>query len=207
MTAPSSLHQERRIRQRLSTTGATLSHLDRAAYAELCHAFLPRLAAMARRRGLSPERAASVAAEVMVLAWRSSGERPGHPSPATHLYALAGPLINKAAQEPAPLFAAPSAAAPGEQAIPAQRLHPTASFRGASRLPPRQKQILELALLSGLDAAGIERRLSVPFGTVAVSLQCSLNFLLRPNVQRAPPRDKRSLSDQPRTPGDLTRGR
>jgi len=151
---------------------------DREAFEQLYHRYVRSVFGLALRRLRDRQRAEDAVQETFSAIWRSAGSyRPERGPAAPWLYAVArnaivdrmrartdppGELPETASGEPGPAERA-------ETAYVAWRVH-----RALEVLPPREREVIELAYWSGLSQSEVADFLDIPLGTVKTRTRSAL---------------------------------
>lgn len=151
-----------------------LAHLrDEHAFRHLVLTFAPKVKAMMLRQGVDPETAEDIAQETMFTVWRKghlfAAERG---SIAAWIYTIARNLsIDRARRQVVWLaFEEDFAERPSDEELAEARLVREEGEQGIvaamANLPLEQREVIELAFMSGLSHAKIAKQLDLPLGTV-----------------------------------------
>jgi RNA polymerase sigma-70 factor (ECF subfamily) len=154
---------------------------DREAFELLYHRYVRSVFGLALRRLRDRQRAEDAVQETFAAVWRSaSSYRPERGPAAPWLYAVARNAIVdrfRAKAEPAGEVPDIVSGDPGpddraESSFVAWRVH-----RALEELPPREREVIELAYWSGLSQSEVAEYLHIPLGTVKTRTRSALTRL------------------------------
>jgi len=154
---------------------------DRIAFETLYHRYVRSVYGLALRRLRDRQRAEDAVQETFTSVWRAaSSYRPERGPAAPWLYAVARNAIvdrQRARLEPAAEVPEIVSTEPGpddraEQSFVAWRVH-----RALEELPPKEREVVELAYWSGLSQSEVAEYLHIPLGTVKTRTRSALSRL------------------------------
>ena len=151
---------------------------DREAFELLYHRYVRSMLGLALRRLRDRQRAEDAVQETFAAVWRSAASyRPERGPAAPWLYAIARNAIvdrfrtqvDTSAEIPEIVSADPGPADRAESSFVAWRVH-----RALEELPPREREVVELAYWSGLSQSEVAEYLHIPLGTVKTRTRSAL---------------------------------
>jgi RNA polymerase sigma-70 factor (ECF subfamily) len=151
---------------------------DRAAFELLYHRYVRSMFGLALRRLRDRQRAEDAVQETFAAVWRSAASyRPERGPAAPWLYAIARNAIvdrfrthvDTTAEVPEIVSTDPGPADAAESSFVAWRVH-----RALEELPPREREVVELAYWSGLSQSEVAEYLHIPLGTVKTRTRSAL---------------------------------
>jgi RNA polymerase sigma-70 factor (ECF subfamily) len=151
---------------------------DRAAFELLYQRYVRSVFGLALRKLRDRQRAEDAVQETFAAVWRSAGSyRPERGPAAPWLYAVArNAIVDRVRARPEPTAEAPETASsePGpeeraESAYVSWRVH-----RALEELPPKEREVLELAYWSGFSQSEVADYLAIPLGTVKTRTRSAL---------------------------------
>jgi RNA polymerase sigma-70 factor (ECF subfamily) len=154
---------------------------DREAFELLYHRYVRPVFGLALRRLRDRQRAEDAVQETFAAIWRSAGSyRPARGPAAPWLYAVARNAIvdrMRARLEPVADLPETASGEPGpadraEAADAAWRVH-----RAMEDLPPKEREVLELAYWSDMSQSEVAEYLNIPLGTVKTRTRSGLGRL------------------------------
>ena len=154
---------------------------DRAAFEVLYHRYVRSIFGLALRRLRDRQRAEDAVQETFAAVWRSaSSYRPDRGPAAPWLYAVARNAIvdrmrsrtEPPAEAPDLVSAEPGPADRAEASYVSWRVH-----RALEELPPKEREVVELAYWSGLSQSEVASYLGIPLGTVKTRTRSALSHL------------------------------
>lgn len=161
---------------------ARVAERDRAAFEVLYHRYVRSVFGLALRRLRDRSRAEDAVQDAFAAIWRSAGSyRPERGAAGAWLYAVARNAIvdrfrsaggEAAGEMPELVSGEPGPAERAEAAYAAWRVH-----RALEELPPREREVVELAYWSGMSQSEIASYLGIPLGTVKTRTRSALGRL------------------------------
>jgi RNA polymerase sigma-70 factor (ECF subfamily) len=154
---------------------------DRAAFEALYHRYVRSMYGLALRRLRDRQRAEDAVQETFAAVWRSAASyRPERGAAAPWLYAVARNAIidrlrarnEPAAEAPDLPSSEPGPADRAESSFVAWRVH-----RALEELPPKEREVIELAYWSGMSQSEVAEYLHIPLGTVKTRTRSALSRL------------------------------
>src|SRR4051794_10646749 len=154
---------------------------DREAFELLYNRYVRSVFGLALRRLRDRQRAEDAVQETFAAVWRSAASyRPERGPAAPWLYAVARNAIvdrfrakaEPAGEGPEIVSAEPGPADRAEASFVSWRVH-----RALEELPPREREVIELAYWSGLSQSEIAEYLHIPLGTVKTRTRSALTRL------------------------------
>jgi RNA polymerase sigma-70 factor, ECF subfamily len=154
---------------------------DREAFELLYHRYVRSVFGLALRRLRDRQRAEDAVQETFAAVWRSaSSYRPERGPAAPWLYAVARNAIvdrfrakvDPTGEVPEVVSGEPGPPERAESAFVAWRVH-----RALEELPPREREVIELAYWSGLSQSEVAEYLHIPLGTVKTRTRSALTRL------------------------------
>src|SRR4051794_10598593 len=154
---------------------------DRVAFDLLYNRYVRSVFGLALRRLRDRQRAEDAVQETFAAVWRSAASyRPERGPAAPWLYAVARNAIvdrfrakaEPAGEVPEIVSAEPGPADRAEASFVSWRVH-----RALEELPPREREVIELAYWSGLSQSEIAEYLHIPLGTVKTRTRSALTRL------------------------------
>jgi RNA polymerase sigma-70 factor (ECF subfamily) len=151
---------------------------DREAFEALYHRYVRSMYGLALRRLRDRQRAEDAVQETFAAVWRSAASyRPERGAAAPWLYAVARNAIidrlrarnEPAAEAPDLPSSEPGPADRAESSFVAWRVH-----RALEELPPKEREVIELAYWSGMSQSEVAEYLSLPLGTVKTRTRSGL---------------------------------
>jgi RNA polymerase sigma-70 factor (ECF subfamily) len=151
---------------------------DREAFELLYQRYVRSMLGLALRRLRDRQRAEDAVQETFAAVWRSAGSyRPERGPAAPWLYAIARNAIvdrfrthvDTSAEIPEIVSNDPSPADRAESSFVSWRVH-----RALEELPPREREVVELAYWSGLSQSEVAEYLHIPLGTVKTRTRSAL---------------------------------
>lgn len=151
---------------------------DRDAFEILYHRYVRSVFGLALRRLRDRQRAEDAVQETFAAVWRSAASyRPERGPAAPWLYAVARNAIvdrfraksDPAGDVPELVSVEPGPAEQAEAAFVSWRVH-----RALEELPPREREVIELAYWSGLSQSEVADYLNIPLGTVKTRTRSAL---------------------------------
>jgi RNA polymerase sigma-70 factor (ECF subfamily) len=151
---------------------------DREAFELLYQRYVRSMLGLALRRLRDRQRAEDAVQETFAAVWRSAASyRPERGPAAPWLYAIARNAIvdrfrthvDAAAEIPEIVSTDPGPADRAETSFVAWRVH-----RALEELPPREREVVELAYWSGLSQSEVAEYLHIPLGTVKTRTRSAL---------------------------------
>jgi RNA polymerase sigma-70 factor (ECF subfamily) len=151
---------------------------DRAAFELLYHRYVRSMFGLALRRLRDRQRAEDAVQETFAAVWRSAASyRPERGPAAPWLYAIARNAIvdrfrthvDTTGEIPEIVSADPGPADAAESSFVSWRVH-----RALEELPPREREVVELAYWSGLSQSEVAEYLHIPLGTVKTRTRSAL---------------------------------
>jgi RNA polymerase sigma-70 factor, ECF subfamily len=151
---------------------------DREAFDVLYHRYVRSMFGLALRRLRDRQRAEDAVQETFAAVWRSAASyRPERGPAAPWLYAIARNAIvdrfrtqiDTAGEVPEIVSADPGPADAAETSFVSWRVH-----RALETLPPREREVVELAYWSGLSQSEVAEYLHIPLGTVKTRTRSAL---------------------------------
>jgi len=151
---------------------------DREAFDVLYHRYVRSMFGLALRRLRDRQRAEDAVQETFAAVWRSAASyRPERGPAAPWLYAIARNAIvdrfrtqvDTTGEVPEIVSADPGPADAAETSFVSWRVH-----RALETLPPREREVLELAYWSGLSQSEVAEYLHIPLGTVKTRTRSAL---------------------------------
>lgn len=146
---------------------------DATAFAALFDYYGPRVKALMVRSGASADVAEDLVQETMLIVWRKAGlYAPERGLVSTWIFRIARNLRVDRLRRRGPQYYADmdevcEEGAPAEAETEVERAEEKRAVEEAlTRLPPDQREIIELSFLRGLTQTEIAQRLSLPLGTV-----------------------------------------
>ena len=154
---------------------------DRVAFEALYHRYVRSIYGLALRRLRDRQRAEDAVQETFAAVWRSAASyRPERGAAAPWLYAVArNAIIDRLRARTEPAAEAPDL--PSSEPGPADRAE--ASFvawrvhRALEELPPKEREVVELAYWSGMSQSEVAEYLDIPLGTVKTRTRSALSRL------------------------------
>jgi RNA polymerase sigma-70 factor, ECF subfamily len=154
---------------------------DREAFELLYHRYVRSIFGLALRRLRDRQRAEDAVQETFAAVWRSAASyRPERGPAAPWLYAVArNAIVDRFRAKAEPTGEIPELASgePGppdraESSFVSWRVH-----RALEVLPPREREVIELAYWSGLSQSEVAEYLHIPLGTVKTRTRSALTRL------------------------------
>src|SRR5436190_23898039 len=154
---------------------------DRQAFELLYHRYVRSMFGLALRRLRDRQRAEDAVQETFAAVWRSaSSYRPERGPAAPWLYAVArNAIVDRFRAKADPTGEVPELVSPepgpadrAETAFVSWRVH-----RALEGLPPREREVIELAYWSGLSQSEVAEYLHIPLGTVKTRTRSALTRL------------------------------
>jgi RNA polymerase sigma-70 factor, ECF subfamily len=154
---------------------------DRAAFEALYHRYVRSMYGLALRRLRDRQRAEDAVQETFAAVWRSAASyRPERGAAAPWLYAVARNAVidrlrarsEPAAEAPDLPSSEPGPADRAESSFVAWRVH-----RALEELPPKEREVIELAYWSGMSQSEVAEYLHIPLGTVKTRTRSALSRL------------------------------
>jgi RNA polymerase sigma-70 factor (ECF subfamily) len=154
---------------------------DREAFEALYHRYVRSMYGLALRRLRDRQRAEDAVQETFAAVWRSAASyRPERGAAAPWLYAVARNAIidrlrarnEPAAEAPDLPSSEPGPADRAESSFVAWRVH-----RALEELPPKEREVIELAYWSGMSQSEVAEYLHIPLGTVKTRTRSALSRL------------------------------
>lgn len=151
---------------------------DRAAFEELYHRYVRSVMGLALRRLRDRGRAEDAVQEIFAAVWRSAASyRPERGPAAPWIYTVArNAIIDRMRARNEPTAEAPDSASsePGpleraESSYVSWRVH-----RALEELPPKEREVVELAYWSGMSQSEVAEYLHIPLGTVKTRTRSAL---------------------------------
>jgi RNA polymerase sigma-70 factor (ECF subfamily) len=151
---------------------------DREAFELLYHRYVRSMLGLALRRLRDRQRAEDAVQETFAAVWRSAASyRPERGPAAPWLYAIARNAIvdrfrthvDTSAEIPEIVSSDPGPADRAESSFVSWRVH-----RALEELPPREREVVELAYWSGLSQSEVAEYLHIPLGTVKTRTRSAL---------------------------------
>jgi RNA polymerase sigma-70 factor (ECF subfamily) len=151
---------------------------DREAFDVLYHRYVRSMFGLALRRLRDRQRAEDAVQETFAAVWRSAASyRPERGPAAPWLYAIARNAIvdrfrtqiDTTGEVPEIVSADPGPADAAETSFVSWRVH-----RALETLPPREREVVELAYWSGLSQSEVAEYLHIPLGTVKTRTRSAL---------------------------------
>ncbi len=174
----------RRRFRRDATDAALLERVaerDREAFELLYHRYVRSVFGLALRRLRDRQRAEDAVQETFASVWRSAGSyKPDRGPAAPWLYAIArNAIVDRMRARHEPPAEAPDlpSSEPGpsdrvEMSYVSWRVH-----RALEELPPKEREVVELAYWSGLSQSEVAEFLHIPLGTVKTRTRSALSRL------------------------------
>lgn len=166
----------------VETTDANLleriADRDREAFDVLYHRYVRSMFGLALRRLRDRQRAEDAVQETFAAVWRSAASyRPERGPAAPWLYAIARNAIvdrfrtqvDTTGEVPEIVSGDPGPADAAETSFVSWRVH-----RALETLPPREREVVELAYWSGLSQSEVAEYLHIPLGTVKTRTRSAL---------------------------------
>src|SRR4051794_5588929 len=154
---------------------------DREAFELLYHRYVRPVFGLALRRLRDRQRAEDAVQETFAAVWRSAASyRPERGPAAPWLYAIARNAIvdrfrakaDPTGEVPELVSSEPGPADRAESSFVSWRVH-----RALEELPPREREVIELAYWSGLSQSEVAEYLHIPLGTVKTRTRSALTRL------------------------------
>jgi RNA polymerase sigma-70 factor (ECF subfamily) len=154
---------------------------DREAFELLYNRYVRSVFGLALRRLRDRQRAEDAVQETFAAIWRSaSSYRPERGPAAPWLYAVARNAIvdrfrarvDTTAEVPEIVSTEPGPAEQAESSFVSWRVH-----RAIEELPPREREVVELAYWSGMSQSEVADYLNIPLGTVKTRTRSALSRL------------------------------
>lgn len=154
---------------------------DREAFELLYHRYVRSVFGLALRRLRDRQRAEDAVQETFAAVWRSAGSyKPDRGPAAPWLYAIArNAIVDRMRARHEPPAEAPDlpSSEPGpsdraETSYVSWRVH-----RALEELPPKEREVVELAYWSGLSQSEVAEFLHIPLGTVKTRTRSALSRL------------------------------
>jgi RNA polymerase sigma-70 factor (ECF subfamily) len=154
---------------------------DREAFELLYQRYVRSMLGLALRRLRDRQRAEDAVQETFAAVWRSAASyRPERGAAAPWLYAVARNAIidrlrarnEPAAEAPDLPSSEPGPADRAESSFLAWRVH-----RALEELPPKEREVIELAYWSGMSQSEVAEYLHIPLGTVKTRTRSALSRL------------------------------
>lgn len=154
---------------------------DREAFEALYHRYVRSMYGLALRRLRDRQRAEDAVQETFAAVWRSAASyRPERGAAAPWLYAVARNAVidrlrarsEPAAEAPDLPSSEPGPADRAESSFVAWRVH-----RALEELPPKEREVIELAYWSGMSQSEVAEYLHIPLGTVKTRTRSALSRL------------------------------
>jgi RNA polymerase sigma-70 factor (ECF subfamily) len=151
---------------------------DREAFEILYHRYVRSVFGLALRRLRDRQRAEDAVQETFAAIWRSAASyKPERGPAAPWLYAIARNAIvdrfrthvDTTGEIPEIVSADPGPADAAESSFVSWRVH-----RALEELPPREREVVELAYWSGLSQSEVAEYLHIPLGTVKTRTRSAL---------------------------------
>jgi RNA polymerase sigma-70 factor (ECF subfamily) len=151
---------------------------DREAFEVLYHRYVRSIFGLALRRLRDRQRAEDAVQETFAAIWRSAASyKPERGPAAPWLYAIARNAIvdrfrthvDTTGEIPEIVSADPGPADAAESSFVSWRVH-----RALEELPPREREVVELAYWSGLSQSEVAEYLHIPLGTVKTRTRSAL---------------------------------
>ena len=151
---------------------------DREAFELLYHRYVRSMLGLALRRLRDRQRAEDAVQETFAAVWRSAASyRPERGPAAPWLYAIARNAIvdrfrtqvDTSAEIPEIVSTDPGPPDRAESSFVSWRVH-----RALEELPPREREVVELAYWSGLSQSEVAEYLHIPLGTVKTRTRSAL---------------------------------
>ena len=151
---------------------------DRDAFELLYHRYVRSMFGLALRRLRDRQRAEDAVQETFAAVWRSAGSyNPERGPAAPWLYAIARNAIvdrfrthmDTTGEVPEVVATDPGPADRAESSFVSWRVH-----RALEELPPREREVVELAYWSGLSQTEVAEYLHIPLGTVKTRTRSAL---------------------------------
>jgi RNA polymerase sigma-70 factor, ECF subfamily len=151
---------------------------DREAFDVLYHRYVRSMFGLALRRLRERQRAEDAVQETFAAVWRSAASyRPERGPAAPWLYAIARNAIvdrfrtqvDTTGEVPEIVSGDPGPADAAETSFVSWRVH-----RALETLPPREREVVELAYWSGLSQSEVAEYLHIPLGTVKTRTRSAL---------------------------------
>jgi len=151
---------------------------DRDAFDQLYQRYIRSMFGLALRRLRDRQRAEDAVQETFAAVWRSAASyRPERGPAAPWLYAIARNAIvdrfrtqiDTTGEVPEIVSADPGPADAAEASFISYRVH-----RALEELPPREREVVELAYWSGLSQSEVAEFLHIPLGTVKTRTRSAL---------------------------------
>lgn len=155
-----------------------IAERDRRAFELLYQRYVRSVFGLALRRLRDRQRAEDAVQETFTAVWRSAASyRPERGPAAPWLYAVARNAIvdrlrartESPAEAPDTASAEPGPAERAESAFVSWRVH-----RALEELPPKEREVVELAYWSGLSQSEVADYLNIPLGTVKTRTRSAL---------------------------------
>ncbi len=172
------------MREGSPTDGELLARIgrgDRRAFEDLYRRYARPVLGLALRRLGDRGRAEEAVQETFLSVWRAAHTyAPDRGRPAAWLYAVArNAIVDRARSRQEPPADPPDGPAPeagpeerAEQAWLAFRVH-----RALEAIPPKERELIELAYWGGLSQSEIAERVGIPLGTVKTRTRSALSRL------------------------------
>jgi RNA polymerase sigma-70 factor (ECF subfamily) len=157
---------------------ARVADRDREAFEVLYHRYVRSVFGLALRRLRDRQRAEDAVQETFAAIWRSAASyKPERGPAAPWLYAIARNAIvdrfrthvDTTGEIPEIVSADPGPADAAESSFVSWRVH-----RALEELPPREREVVELAYWSGLSQSEVAEYLHIPLGTVKTRTRSAL---------------------------------
>jgi RNA polymerase sigma-70 factor (ECF subfamily) len=154
---------------------------DREAFELLYHRYVRSVFGLALRRLRDRQRAEDAVQETFAAVWRSAASyKPERGPAAPWLYAVARNAIvdrfraklDPTGEVPDVVSAEPGPPERAESSFVSWRVH-----RALEELPPREREVIELAYWSGLSQSEVAEYLHIPLGTVKTRTRSALSRL------------------------------
>jgi RNA polymerase sigma-70 factor (ECF subfamily) len=154
---------------------------DREAFELLYHRYVRSVFGLALRRLRDRQRAEDAVQETFAAVWRSAASyKPERGPAAPWLYAVARNAIvdrfraklDPSGEVPDVVSAEPGPPERAESSFVSWRVH-----RALEELPPREREVIELAYWSGLSQSEVAEYLHIPLGTVKTRTRSALSRL------------------------------
>lgn len=154
---------------------------DREAFELLYHRYVRSVFGLALRRLRDRQRAEDAVQETFAAVWRSAGSyKPDRGPAAPWLYAIArNAIVDRMRARHEPPAEAPDLPSPepgpsdrAETSYVSWRVH-----RALEELPPKEREVVELAYWSGLSQSEVAEFLHLPLGTVKTRTRSALSRL------------------------------
>ena len=151
---------------------------DRVAFEAHYHRYVRSVYGIALRRLRDRQRAEDAVQETFAAVWRSAASyRPERGPAAPWLYAVArNAIVDRLRARNEPPMEAPDLAS----SVPGPAEHAEASFvawrvhRALEELPPKEREVVELAYWSGMSQSEVADYLHIPLGTVKTRTRSGL---------------------------------